>query len=325
MKFLLMIWCIIFVTDVIGQTVVVNSDGTHSVIHGNVIVNSNGTHSTIHGNVIVNSDGTHSTVHGNVIVNPDGTHSTVHGNVIANPEGTHSTVVENDKTKTDRATEREVYKSETLAINQISEHVYQHISFLDSESFGNVSCNGMIVADENEAIIFDTPTDNETSRELINWIKQSLKCEITAVIPTHYHIDNIGGLDEFHRQGIASYAYNKTIQITEENALPVPQHGFDRNMELKIGNEKVHIEFFGEGHTCDNIVGYFPLEEVMFGGCLIKEMDAEKGNLAEANIKEWSETVRKIKMKYPRVKKIIVGHGKSGGLELLDYTINLFE
>ncbi|MDR2861945.1 MAG: hypothetical protein LBV07_05300, partial [Syntrophobacterales bacterium] len=82
-------------------------------------------------------------------------------------------------------TEREVYKSETLLINQISEYVYQHISFLDSEGFGKVSCNGMIVVKDNEAIIFDTPADNETSCKLIDWVTQSLKSKIIAVIPTH--------------------------------------------------------------------------------------------------------------------------------------------
>ncbi len=96
-------------------------------------------------------------------------------------------------------------------------------------------------------------------------------------------------------------------------------------MNLNIGNEAVHIEFCGEGHTCDNIIGYFPLEDIMFGGCLIKEAGAGKGNLAEANVEEWSETVRKVKMKYPKVKKVITGHGKYGGIELLDYTIELFE
>jgi metallo-beta-lactamase class B len=225
----------------------------------------------------------------------------------------------------DTKIEREVYKSETLLINQISEYVYQHISFLDAKEFGKVLCNGMIVAYENEIVVFDTPTDNETSRELIDWITKSLKYKIIAIIPTHYHADNLGGLDEFHKQGIASYAYCKTVQIAKENGLPEPQHCFEIFLELKVSNEKVHIEFFGEGHTCDNIVGYFPLEDIMFGGCLIKEAGAGKGNLAEANVEEWSETVRKVKMKYPKVKKIIVGHGKSGGIELLDYTIKLFE
>ena len=221
--------------------------------------------------------------------------------------------------------EKEVYKSETLIIKQISEYVYQHISFLEIEEWGKVACNGMIVAYQNEAVVFDTPIDNKTSRELIEWIRNSLNSKILAVIPTHSHIDNLGGLDEFHRQGVASYAYNKTIQIAKESGLPVPQHGFDKYMELTVGVEKVQVEFFGEGHTSDNIVGYFPLENIMFGGCLIKAVRDGKGNLAEANTEEWSETVRKVKMKYPKVKKIIIGHGKSGGIELLDYTIKLFE
>ena len=219
----------------------------------------------------------------------------------------------------------EVYRSETLLINQISEHVYQHISFLYFKNFGKVSCNGMIIANGNEAVVFDTPTDNETSSELIDWITKSLKCNITAVIPTHYHVDNLGGLDEFHKRSIISYAYIKTILIAKENDYPEPQHSFDKYMELKVGNEKVYIEFLGEGHTCDNIIGYFPLDDIMFGGCLIKETGAGKGNIEEANVEKWSETVKKVKIKYPKVKKIIPGHGKTGGAELLDYTINLFE
>ena len=221
--------------------------------------------------------------------------------------------------------QKEVYQSEILLINQISEHVYHHVSYLETETFGKAPCNGVVIINENEAIVFDTPTDDKSSSELIDWITKSLKCKIIAVIPTHYHVDNLGGLNEFHKQGIASYAYNKTIQIAKENDDPVPQHGFDEYMELEVGNEKIHVEFFGEGHTCDNIIGYFPLEDFMFGGCLIKATGSGKGNLAEANVEEWAETVKKIKRKYPKAKKIMPGHGELGGIELLNYTINLFE
>ena len=98
--------------------------------------------------------------------------------------------------------DKEVYKSETLLINQISQHTYQHVSFLEVKDFGKVSCNGMIVVSNGEAVVFDTPCDNETSSELIDWITKSLNCKITAIIPTHYHVDNLGGLEEFHKRGI---------------------------------------------------------------------------------------------------------------------------
>lgn len=218
-----------------------------------------------------------------------------------------------------------VYRSETLSIYKISEHVYEHTSFMDAKEFGKVSCNGMVVVHGGEAIVFDTPADDETSRRLIEWVTRSQKCKVTAVVPTHYHSDNLGGLDEFHRQGIPSYASRETIRMAEEFSLPVPQHGFDNSIDLKAGDEKIHVEFFGEGHTRDNVVAYIPSESILFGGCLIKESGAGKGNLAESNVKAWSETVRNIWKKYPDIKTIIPGHGKIGGIELLDYTIRLFD
>lgn len=220
--------------------------------------------------------------------------------------------------------QEEVYKSESLLVYQVSDHVYEHVSYLDTESFGKVPCNGMIIAKDNEAVVFDTTVDDETSSELIDWIKRILKCKIIAVIPTHYHEDNLGGLKEFHKHGIPSYAYQKTIEIMRGNGGPDPQNGFDGFLELSVGNERVYVEFLGEGHTCDNVIGYFPSDAVMFGGCLVKEIGAGKGNLEEANVAEWPETIRKLKATYGDAKVIIPGHGKSGGVELLDYTINLF-
>jgi metallo-beta-lactamase class B len=218
----------------------------------------------------------------------------------------------------------EVYKSENLSIIQLSKHTYQHISYMDARQFGIIPCNGMIVANKNEAVVFDTPIGDLPSSELIDWITETLKCKIIAVIPTHYHFDNLGGLNEFHRRGIVSYANIKTIEMVHEY-LPIPQNGFDNNMELNVGNKKVYIEFFGEGHTIDNVIGYFPYEDIMFGGCLIKNLGDGEGNIQEANVFEWSETVRRIKAKYPNVKIILTGHGNVGGFELLDYTIDMFK
>ena len=218
-----------------------------------------------------------------------------------------------------------IYQSETLIVRKLSEHVYLHISYLNTQSFGRVSCNGMVVTDGSEAVVFDTTCDDESSAELIGWITNSLGSTVTAVVPTHYHDDNLGGLNEFHRQGIPSYALQETIRIAEENGYPEPQNGFDNFTELTVGGKTVYADFLGGGHTRDNVIGYFPAENIMFGGCLVKATGADKGNLAEACVDEWSETVRRVKQKYPDVTLIIPGHGEAGGTELLDYTELLFE
>lgn len=218
-----------------------------------------------------------------------------------------------------------IYKSKDLVITQIAKNAFEHTSFKQTNDFGYVPCNGLIVRNSNEVIIFDTPTNDKSSEVLIKWIKEKLHCKINAIIPTHFHDDCLGGLKAFDENGIPSYAYSKTISLAKENDYIVPKNSFNDSLVLKIGKEHIVAKFFGEGHTKDNIIGYFPSEKVMFGGCLIKELEAGKGYLGDANVAEWSNTVEKIKKQYPNVKTVVPGHGNYGNIALLDYTIQLFK
>ena len=217
-----------------------------------------------------------------------------------------------------------VYKSSTLIITRIDENAFEHTSFLQTNDYGNVPCNGLILRNNNEVVVFDTPTTDSTSAELINFISDSLHCKINAIIPTHFHDDCLGGLKAFHDKQIPSYAYYKTIELAKANHYYIPQHSFSDSLILMAGNQKITARFFGEGHTVDNVVGYMPGTQIMFGGCLIKELNASKGYLGDANVAEWSNTVERVKKQYPDVKIVIPGHGKYGDKQLLDYTINLF-
>ncbi len=220
---------------------------------------------------------------------------------------------------------REVYRSDNLIITQLTENSFEHTSFKQTNDFGNVPCNGLIVKDGSETIIFDTPTTDTSAKELINWITTTLHCKINAIIPTHFHDDCLGGLKAFHENDIPSHAYVKTIELAKENGFTIPHNSFSDSLSLSVGQEKVLVTFFGEGHTKDNVVGYFPSEDVLFGGCLLKELNASKGFLGDATIADWSATVEKIQQHYPNVKLVVPGHGKYGNKELIDYTINLFK
>ena len=220
---------------------------------------------------------------------------------------------------------RVLYKTKNLIVTQINENSFQHTSFKQTNDFGYVPCNGLIVRNSNEVIVFDTPTNDNSSEELINWLKKTLRCKINAIIPTHFHDDCLGGLKVFHFHEIPSYANFKTIELAKENNLVASKNSFTDSLILKVGNERIIAKFFGEGHTKDNIVGYFPSENVMFGGCLIKEINANKGYLGDANVADWSSTVEKVRQGYPNVKIVVPGHGKSGSIKLLDYTIDLFK
>lgn len=219
----------------------------------------------------------------------------------------------------------QVYKSEDLIITQITENSFEHTSFKQTNDFGNVPCNGIFIRNGDEIVVFDTPINNKSSEELIKWIKEELHCEINAIIPTHFHDDCLGGLQAFHDNNISSYAYFKTVERALENDFTLPKNSFRDSLILKVGNQTTITKFFGEGHTKDNVVTYVPSENLLFGGCLIKSLDATKGYLDDANVEEWSSTVAKIKNQYPNLKIVVPGHGDFGDTKLLDYTIELFK
>ena len=219
---------------------------------------------------------------------------------------------------------KEVYRSNDLVLTQIAENAFVHTSFKQTNDFGYVPCNGLIVRNNGESVVFDTPTNDTTSLALIRWIQHTLGCKVNAIIPTHFHDDCLGGLKAFHEQGIPSYAYVQTIALAKEHHYVVPQNSFSDSLLLPMGDVNISAKFFGEGHTRDNVVGFFPAEKILFGGCLIKELKAGKGYLGDANVAQWSATVEKIKEQYPQLKIVVPGHGAFGSKKLLDYTISLF-
>lgn len=219
-----------------------------------------------------------------------------------------------------------VHETNSLKIEQLSDHVYRHVSYLQTDGFGKVACNGMLLISDGKALIFDTPATNEVSKELIDWVETTQKSEVTGVVINHFHDDCLGGLEVFHKKKIVSYANQMTIDLLQEkNAAVIPEIGFRNTHEIQLGEKRSINRYFGPGHTKDNIISYIPDEEIVFGGCMIKSLKAGKGYTGAADVEEWPKTVEKIKQTYPQVKVVIPGHGKAGGSELLDYTIELFE
>ncbi|MDR2122437.1 MAG: subclass B1 metallo-beta-lactamase [Flavobacteriaceae bacterium] len=223
---------------------------------------------------------------------------------------------------------KNTYHFKLLDVTPITQNTYIHTSYLNTHSFGKVSCNGLLFINGDKAVIFDTPVDENSSQELINWLKDYLHVEIVGVVVSHFHTDCLGGLQVFHDENIKSYSTYLTQELARKDTISkpvIPQIGFDKELVLKVGNQKINAVFLGEGHTKDNIVSYIPSEKVLFGGCLIKELNAGKGNLSDANVEAWPKSVENVKNAFPEAKYIVPGHGKYGTRELLDYTINLFK
>lgn len=221
------------------------------------------------------------------------------------------------------AQENTIKLSNEVELIRINQSVYIHKTLTDSETYGRFTSNGVIYIRNEEALIADTPIDTSHAKLIINWLKDQ-NITIKAVVVNHHHHDALGSLSSFHKANILSYGFAKTSDLAIQNGLEPPTHLFSDSVTIVVGDSKVTAYFFGEGHTVDNIALWIPKEHTLFGGCLIKSVRAGKGNLEDANIGEWSNTVSRIKKYFDNIETVIPGHGIYGGTELLDYTIEMF-
>ena len=202
--------------------------------------------------------------------------------------------------------------------------VYLHRSYLQTEDFGKVDCNGLVYVVNGEALVIDTPPTEALTEELLAKVKSELKATVVGLSVGHTHPDSMGGLAAFQRAKIPSYASRKTLEVARAKGLPVPSVGYESVLELSVGGKAVLCGYYGPGHAPDNSVTYLVDEKVLFGGCLVKAADASKGYLGDAVVEQWSATVRKVRDAFPAVEVVVPGHADYGGPELLDYTIELF-
>lgn len=216
--------------------------------------------------------------------------------------------------------------TDDLVIIPLSKNAYLHVSWITVAPFGRFTDNGLIYISDKEAVVMDTPINDTLGNLLLDWFAKTFPdVAIKAVIVTHFHGDCLGGLRSFHERGITSYANYMTNECIKSDSVVKPQKTFTDQMTLRIGKQTIENRYFGEGHSKDNIVTWIPAENILFGGCMIKALGADRGYIGDANLRQWSATVRKVKAAYGKAKFVIPGHGNHGGIALLDYTIKMFE
>jgi len=214
--------------------------------------------------------------------------------------------------------------ADDVTVRRLAEGVWLHTTYFDISGLRNVPANGLIVIDGKHAMMIDLPWTDEQAGVLFDWVAREHKATIQKVVPTHFHIDCAGGLAEAHRRGADSFALEKTVEILKRTNKPVPRNWFTERMSLGCGDTCVELAFLGGGHTVDNIVAWIPARKILFGGCLVKSLNAKNlGNTEEADLINYPATLKKVKEKYTDAKVVVPGHGRPGGIDLIDHTIRL--
>lgn len=214
-----------------------------------------------------------------------------------------------------------------LEVKRLTNNVYQYTSWADMGSWGRIGSNGLIVVDSDKALLVDTPIDEAKTKELLQYIADSLSAKVVSFVPGHWHDDCVGGMEYLRSAGIKTYANRLTNDILKEKGLPTAEHSFSDSLTLHIGKTVVECYFLGGGHAVDNIVVWVPSQKILFGGCMVKDCTSTSlGNTADAApLTEWRATIEKLQHKFRKAKTIVPGHGSTGGTELLEYTHKLLQ
>ncbi|MCW7493904.1 subclass B1 metallo-beta-lactamase [Leptospira sp. 2 VSF19] len=213
--------------------------------------------------------------------------------------------------------------SQHLEWIKIKETVWIHRSF--GEFQGQVySANGLVVLSNKGAVVIDTPWTESQTEELFSEIKTKFQKEILFLLVTHAHDDRMAGVPLFHKRNIPVYSTALTAKLAKERGLGKTNPILDIQTRLPAGNQSVEVFYPGQGHSADNIVVWLPETHILFGGCLVKALDAKDlGNVKEADLNEWPNSVKRVLSRYTDAEVVVPGHGDWGKLDLLRHTIRL--
>jgi metallo-beta-lactamase class B len=213
-----------------------------------------------------------------------------------------------------------------LRITHLTDNFYVFTTYKDYKGTLFPS-NGMYVVTNKGVVMFDCPWDSTQYQPLLDSINAKHNKRVVMCMATHFHEDRTGAFAYYRQKGIKTFASKETDIMCENRKEKRAEFTFNKNSSFMVGEHKFHTGFSGEGHTQDNIVVWFPKQKILYGGCLVKSTEAtDLGNLEDADVKAWKQTMKNLKKKYKKASYVIPGHQAwSNGILALEHTLKLLE
>lgn len=214
-----------------------------------------------------------------------------------------------------------------LTVTPLNDRVLVHTSYGLYQNAA-VPSNGLIIKTSGGVVLvdtgWDTKNDTDNTRQLLGWVADNLHQPVLFCIVTHAHEDRVGGISELRKAGVRVISTALTAQKSVKLGYEAPEGILPADTTFTIGQEPIRCYFPGEGHTSDNIVVWLPNQQILHGGCFVKSVAAfGMGNIADANLNEWANSVRKVINQFGTAKIVVPGHEEWGDTKALDHTLRL--
>lgn len=94
-------------------------------------------------------------------------------------------------------------------ITPLGEGMWLHVAGHETETWGRVTSNGLIVDEGEHVVVIDTPWGAENSRALLAWIEREIGKPVERLFVGHFHDDRLGGWEVFAERGRGSSRWRK--------------------------------------------------------------------------------------------------------------------
>src|SRR5262245_63914300 len=168
---------------------------------------------------------------------------------------------------------------------------------------------------EKGVVVVDTKVPG-MGPQILEKVKSVTDKPVMMVINTHTHGDHVGSNNAFtgnvefvaHENCKASMEKMPNFQ-SEENKKSLPSKTYKDKLSLLKGNDKIHLYYFGRGHTGGDTFVVFPALKVMHSGDMFARkgtpiMDATNGGSGL----EYPKTLAKAAAGIEGVDSVIPGH-----------------
>jgi len=208
-----------------------------------------------------------------------------------------------------------------LKISHLTGDFYIYTTYNTYEE-SKVPANGMYLVTNNGVVMFDTPWDTTQFQPLLDSIKLKHNKRVVMCFATHWHSDKTAGLEYYRQQGVKTYTTVLTDELSKRNNKKRAEFLMAKDTVFTVGQFSFETYYPGEGHTADNIIIWFKKEKILYGGCLVKGVDAENlGYLGDANVTEYASTLKKVQKKCRKPTFIIIAHSDWKNINSLKHSL----
>lgn len=167
-----------------------------------------------------------------------------------------------------------------------------------------------------EALVVIDSQYPETAQNCMTGLEQRTAHSLDMLINTHHHGDHTGGNSVFAEHAGQMVAHQNVPKLMKqsvgdgEEPPALPNTTYTDSWQMDVGDETVHLTYYGPGHTSGDSVVYFEQANVAHMGDLVfNRMNPYTDRPAGASIHNWITILEEATNDLPADAMYIFGHG----------------